>query len=323
MTAPTPQASPGPAVHDDRTWHGAYAPYDLVKEFVIALGVVVALVLLLTILFSSPDAPPSTIAQWARSNPSDFVTTAVAELDGSSDTAGYGPPYNNAPGGQKIGPVTTQRWLGVTEPINTANDFVLGPLASTPGGPVLKQALAAYRSAPASQQAAWADAYTKGLAHAKFGAGSVTMPPGNYGPVAPMMSALLGLSQSGGLDGALLTSQQFYQTDYAKPLLFLADGSNLSDRAQQEHLLGTQWGMMNETGSYPGQVWLWLYTFWYQIKPFSTSDNADALVWGLMAVLSLAFICIPFIPGVRSLPRHLRVYRLIWRDHYREVERTR
>ena len=37
--------------------------------------------------------------------------------------------------------------------------------------------------------------------------------------------------------------------------------------------------MMNETGSYPGQAWLWLYTFWYQIKPFSTSANADVLVW--------------------------------------------
>jgi hypothetical protein len=39
-----------------------------------------------------------------------------------------------------------------------------------------------------------------------------------------------------------------------------------------------------------------------------------------MAALSLAFICIPFIPGLRSLPRHLGVHRLIWRDHYRRVE---
>jgi hypothetical protein len=29
----------------------------------------------------------------------------------------------------------------------------------------------------------------------------------------------------------------------------MADGGLLSDRAQAEHLLGTQWGMMNETGS--------------------------------------------------------------------------
>ena len=33
--------------------------------------------------------------------------------------------------------------------------------------------------------------------------------------------------------------------------------------------------MMNETGGFPGQVWLWLYTFWYQIKPISTSADAD------------------------------------------------
>ena len=88
----------------------------------------------------------------------------------------------------------------------------------------------------------------------------------------------------------------------------------------EQHLLGTQWGMMNETGSYPGQVWLWLYTFWYQIEPFKSSDNADALVWMIMAVLSLGFVLIPFIPGVRSIPRAIPIYRLIWRDHYRTVE---
>jgi hypothetical protein len=31
--------------HDDRRWHGAYAPYDLVKEPAIALGVMTALAL--------------------------------------------------------------------------------------------------------------------------------------------------------------------------------------------------------------------------------------------------------------------------------------
>ena len=60
-----------------------------------------------------------------------------------------------------------------------------------------------------------------------------------------------------------------------------------------------------------------LYTFWYQIKPFSSSGNVDALVWGLMMVLSLAFILVPFLPGVRPIPRWTRVYKLIWRDWYR------
>jgi hypothetical protein len=64
-------------------------------------------------------------------------------------------------------------------------------------------------------------------------------------------------------------------------------------------------------------VWLWLYTFWYQIKPFSTSTNADILVMAVMGVLSLAFILIPFLPGVRDLPRRIPIYKLIWREHYR------
>ena len=79
--------------------------------------------------------------------------------------------------------------------------------------------------------------------------------------------------------------------------------------------------MMNETGNYPGQAWLWLYTFWYQVRPFSTSDNADAQIWAIMALLSLALVCVPFLPLIKGLPRHLRVYRLVWRDYYRRVER--
>ena len=46
---------------------------------------------------------------------------------------------------------------------------------------------------------------------------------------------------------------------------------------------------------------------------------ADALVWAFMMLLTLALILVPFIPGVRSIPRLVPVYRLIWRDHYRRL----
>ncbi len=302
---------------ETKEWSGAYVRYDLIKELVIALIVVAALTVLLTILFSSPDEKPSTISQWARSDPVDLVTTATSELSGSSATAGYGPPYNHNGPGQHVAFIRLQKWLGVNHPIDTTRDFVVDPLKTIPADPSLQQSLAAYQSAGASRQTAWTDAYTKSLAKAAVKNATIQLPPGTYGPVAPMMQSFLTLAQSGGLDGALLTSGQFFQTDYTKPLLFLADGGFLANRAQQQHLLGTQWGMMNETGSYPGQVWLWLYTFWYQIKPFSTSHNADALVWMVMAVLSLAFICVPFIPGVRDIPRWIPIYKLIWREHYR------
>jgi len=301
-----------------REWKGAYRPYDILREASIALGVVLALAVGLTILFSSPDLKPSTVQSWSRSDPVDFVTTATTELDGTSGTGAYGPPYNHASDGQHIAFVYLAKWFGVSHPINTAQDFVLAPLRSITRQPVLQAAISAYQAAPASTQTGWTSAYEKALGNARARPdGSITVKPGNYGPVPTMMGSLLTFAQSGGLDGALLTSKQFYQTDYTKPLLFMSDGGVLDSRAQQQHLLGTQWGMMNETGSYPGQVWLWLYTFWYQIKPFSTSANADILVMGVMGVLSLAFILIPFIPGVRDIPRRVPIYRLIWRDHYR------
>jgi hypothetical protein len=281
---------------------------------------VIALTLVLTILFSSPDEKPSTVQSWARTDPVDFVTTAATELDGSSGTGSYGPPYNHGSDGQHILFIRPQKWLGVSHPVDTAQDFVLAPLRSITGQPALQAAIAAYQSASAAQQAKWTTAYEDALAKASANAnGTISVRAGDYGPVPAMMAGLLGFAQSGGLDGALLTSRQFYQTDYTKPLLLMADGGVLSNRAQAEHLLGEQWGMMNETGSYPGQVWLWLYTFWYQIKPFSTSANADILVMAIMGVLSLGLILIPFIPGIRDIPRWIPIYKLIWRDHYRSL----
>lgn len=301
-----------------RHWRGGYRPYDLVKEASIAFGLILTLAVVLTILFSSPDEHPSTIKSWSRGDPVDFVTTATTELDGSSESGSYGPPYNHASGSvQHAWFLHPQRWFGVSHPINSAQDFVLAPLRSITGQPALQSAVTAYETASTNQQTAWTSAYEKGLAKASATpANAIAVPAGNYGPLTTMMPALLTFAQSGGLDGALLTSKQFYETDYTKPLLFMADGGVLANRAQAEHLLGTQWGIMNETGSYPGQVWLWLYTFWYQTAPFQ-GGNADLLVLLVMGALSLAFVLVPFLPGVRDIPRWIPIYKLIWREHYR------
>lgn len=76
---------------------------------------------------------------------------------------------------------------------------------------------------------------------------------------------------------------------------------------------------MNETGNYPGQAWLWLYTFWYQIPPYNTSSNADALVLVTMGVLTAILVLFPFLPYLNRLPYYLGVHRLIWREYYRDV----
>ncbi len=303
-----------------RVWGGAYRPYDILREAAIALLVVLVLVVGLTIMFSSPDDPPSTIQSWSRSDPVDFVTTASTELDGTSGTGSYGPPYNHNSDGQHMAFIHLAKWAGVSHPINSARDFVLAPLRSITGQPALEHAVSTYQAAPTKTQTGWTTAYEAALGGGTVTAsGSISVKPGSYGPLPTMMDALLRFAQSGGLDGALLTSKQFFQTDYTKPLLFMADGGVLAKRAVAQHLDGSQWGMMNETGSYPGQTWLWLYTFWYQIKPFSTSANADILVMGVMGALTLALILIPFLPGIRDVPRRIPIYKLIWREHYRSL----
>ncbi len=301
-----------------REWKGAYRRYDLVREACIAFAAVTLLALVLAVLFSSPDERPTTIRSWSHADPVDFVTTAVSELDGTSVTATYSPPYNSGPNAQHMWFIHLQSWLGIAHPINAAEDYVIAPLRSIQAQPALQSAVSAYTGASAEQQTAWATAYGNGLAKVRDSSSGVrSLDASADGPLPTMMDGLLTFAQNGGLDGALLAGSQFYSTDYTKALLFLADGGYLAARAQAEHLTGDQWGMMNETGSFPGQSWLWLYTFWYQIKPFSTSANADILVLSLMGLLSVAFVLVPFLPGVRDLPRKLPIYRLIWREHYR------
>ena len=319
MTAAGYPLAPDPTVE----WTGATRRYDLVKEAVIALVVVTLLTLLLAAIFSSPDVKPVTISSWASATPKDFLATALSELDGTSGVATYGPPYTHVAGaGQDlIGGVSIQRALGVHIPINPPKAFVLDPL-SIPAqtNPRLAAALAAYQHASTAQRRHWTAGYRAAVDRGAFHDGALVLTPRAHGPLPIMMANLLTTARSGGLDGALVSTSRFYQTDFTKSLLLLADGSYLESLAEQQNLLGSQWGMMNETGNYPGQAWLWLYSFWYQIPPFSTSEDADAQIWAIMALLSLAFVCVPFIPGVRSIPRWVPVYRLIWRDYYRRAE---
>jgi hypothetical protein len=308
---------------DVAEWHGKYEPYDLVKEFLIALVVVVVLVVGLAVVLSSPDEKPVTVRSWSTANPIDFAQTAITELDGTSGTATYGPPYNNTAGSsQSIGPFSPEKWLGVHHPIDTANDYVIAPLRTLPNRPGLQAAVTEYNSASPTQQAAWTAAYEKVVANATFKDGAITVSPGHYGPVNTMIDGLTSMARSGALDGALLSSRQFYGTDYTKPLLFIADGTYLANLAQGQHLSGDQWGMMNETGNFPGQAWLWLYTLWYQVPPMNSSSSGDLQVWAIMMILTLVLALVPFIPGLRSIPRWSRIYRLIWRQHYRDLART-
>jgi hypothetical protein len=304
---------------DAPEWKGGHTPYDIIKEGTIALLVIALLTLILAVVFGSPDETAITIKSWSNANPIDFATTALSELNGTSTSASYGAPYNNNGPSQQIGPLQLEKWVGVRIPIDAAQAFVIQPLKALPNEPTLDADLKQYTSATPASQTSWLNAYLKASAHMKFVKGQVVVTTTTAGPVPVMINDLTTMARSGALDQDLLNDNGFYTTDYTKPLLFLADGQYLTNVATDQHLGGDQWGMMNETGNYPGQSWLWLYTFWYQIPPFNNSANGDALVWGIMMVLSILLLLVPVIPGLRSIPRKLRIYRLIWREHYRDT----
>jgi hypothetical protein len=305
---------PTPDAHDFPT-----RPYDLVKEFVIALAAVTLLTVGLAAVFSSPDERAVSLKAWADAAPNDVVATATGELAGTTTSASYGPPYNSAAEGQKLGPLSLQKWAGVRTPVDSAEDLVVRPLRSVRVAPRLSSALTIWEAADATQRTAWATAYGDALAKAPDG-DPAQVAAGDYGPVPVMATSFVALARTGGLE-QLLGTESFYSGDQTRQLLLLNDGSYLEDQARARSLGGDQWGMMNETGNYPGQPWMWLYTFWYQIDPFKSSDNADALVWGLMVLLTVGLALLPFLPGLRSIPRWVPVHRLIWRDYYRRHAR--
>ena len=306
---------------DVAPWKGGYSPYDIVKEATIAVLVVALLTVVMAVVFGSPDEHAITIKTWSNAAPVDFAVTALSELNGTSGVAQYGAPYNTGSSGQALGPLTLAKWVGPRIPVNTVTDFVIDPLKALPNQPLLKQSLKQWSSASSATRSSWVTNYTKASSNLSFAQGQVVINASNAGPVPLMINDLTQMARSGALDQALVTQAGFYTTDYTLPLLFLADGSYLASQAERQHLTGNQWGMMNETGNYPGQAWLWLYTFWYQVAPFNSSHNADVLVWGLMMALSVGLLLTPFIPGLRSIPRLTRVYRVIWREHYQSLEK--
>jgi hypothetical protein len=309
------------AAADAKEWRGPKRRYDIIKEATVAVVITSLLVVLLAAILSSPDVPAVTVSNWAKVAPADFMATTASELAGTSETATYGPPYNDKTGSTQQLLFSPEKIVGIRDPITAAQTFVLSPLAKiAPTDPAVGDALARYRQAPAAEQHRWDQAYLKAVMDVKFTAdGRPVVPAATDGPVPAMVAGELTMARSGALDADLLAQQPFYGTNYTKPLLFLEDGEYFIEQATKQHLSGTQWGVMNESGGYPGQPWLWLYTLWYQVPGFDHSANVDLIAIYLTGVATLLLLAVPFIPGLRDVPRLVPVHRLVWRDWNRRA----
>ena len=306
---------------DAAAWRGPTRRYDIIKEGTIASLVALVLTVGLAAVLSSPDVPSVSVKSWAQVDPGGFLATAATELNGTSGSATLGPPYNNNGDAQRVW-IAPGSWAGVRQPIDTAQTFVLQPLAVTAANdPALKAALDTYNAAPAAQQNKWATSYADAVTKVKFVNGTPVVPPADDGPVPVMLAAELTLARSGAVDTDLLAQRQFYGTDFTKPLLFLADGEYYNNLADAQHLTGDQWGVMNETGSYPGQPWLWLFQMWYHMQPgWGNSDNIDLIAIYMTGLATLLLLLVPFIPGLRDIPRWIPLHRLVWRTWNRQAQ---
>ncbi|MGO8692485.1 MAG: hypothetical protein ACLQMF_02330 [Rectinemataceae bacterium] len=293
-------------------------PYDLVREGLIALGFVAALVVVLAIVFNSPDSPTVRGEDVAKNHPLDFLKTATDYLSGESALETYGPPYTE--GNENIqrilgpGPAAI---LGVTLPLDAQRDFVIAPLEKVA---VLDKdvasALSAWKASSPERQKAWVKAYSDALDKAQEANGLVKLPAGDFGPVAVMMTGMLDLGRAGLLEGALTSDNRLpYTLDNTKAMLFFQEDVD-QNVAGGYDMQGTEWGITHEVGNLPGPWWLWPYAIWYQIPPLTTAPNADVIVGTIMVLFFLLLLFAPFIPVLRSLPRWIPIYRIVWRDWY-------
>jgi hypothetical protein len=161
-------------------------------------------------------------------------------LDATSLTATYGPPYNTNGTPQSL-LFAPANWFGVTQPIDTAQSFVMSPLAAVaPTNAALRAALAVYNAAPSALQNKWATNYGNAVTKVKFVGGAPVVPPASDGPVPVMLASELSLARGGAIDTDLFAQRQFYGTDYTRPLLFMEDGQYYSNLAPAMNLTGDQ-----------------------------------------------------------------------------------
>jgi len=300
-------------------------PYDLLREGLIVFGLAAAAVLALAIFVGAPDYPTLNGENVATKQPIAYLKTTVGILLGNDNSAlgGYGPPYqgdNSA--AQHLGPIAPATWFGVTRPIDPAQDLVLAPLARVAEiNPAYAKPLAEFKAATPAQQQKWLTAYDKALDTATVSGDTVQLPAGDYGPVEAMMNGMLSLGRAGLLEGALAAAGDGfapYSFDYTKQLSYFAVAPPYFDTAT--HLVqqgNPQWGIVHETGNYPGAWWLDAYQVWYEIPAVAEADNADLLVVTIMLGFFALLLLLPVIPGLNRLPHGLKVYRVIWRDWYR------
>ena len=282
--------------------------------------VLMALVAVLAATIGSPNYPKDTIAGVTKDNPGGAVMAFTQELDGTATSSGNAQEFGTGDPGQVF----------VLNPVRAAVPL-LGPitLANFPTLQVsdVQQAVTAYDSASSDQRMTWASTYDTALGTipagggaaagaGEMGAGSVGPDfakvgslKGDFGPVPVLVEADVQLAQTGYLEQNLQSVDPGHS--YHLVNIWLYDHPNMLATAVDQGLTDDQWGMVKERGFSVGPWYLTIPSVFHVYFPGGATGQGFVL-WNLGFTLILLFV-IPLVPGVRNLPRILKLYRFIYR----------
>jgi hypothetical protein len=295
-----PAASAAPTRASDRP------PERLVRhvfwKYPLLSVVLLVLVAVLAAAVGSPNWPRDSIAAVTKDNPGGAVLAFTQELDGTATSTSNAAEFGMGDPGQV---------------------FVLGPLRQV--APLwradVRAALAAYDAASPQQQQAWAKAYDDALGTIMpSGGGEMGGTPspdfskidtlkGDFGPVPVLVKADLQLAQNGFLEQYLEAVQPGHS--YHLTNIWLYDHPNLLNTAVAEGLTDDQWGMVKERGFSVGPWYLVIPAVFHVYFPYGVTGQGF-VIWNLLFAAILLFV-VPLVPGVRDIPRYLKLYRFIYR----------
>ena len=261
------------------------------------------LVVVLAAAVGSPNWPRDTIAGVTKDNPGGAIMAFTQELDGTATSTGNAAEFGMGDPGQV---------------------FVLGPLRQV--APLwradVRAALAAYDAASPQQQQAWASNYDKALGTitpsggGAMGAGipgpdfsKIDTLKGDFGPIPVLVKADLQLAQNGFLEQYLQAVGPGHS--YHLVNIWLYDHPNMLNTAVDQGLTDDQWGMVKERGFSVGPWYLAIPAVFHVYFPGGVTGPGFVL-WNLLFAAILLFV-LPLVPGVRDIPKYLKLYRFIYR----------
>ncbi len=254
-------------------------------------------------IIGSPNWPRAQIATTSKQDPGGSILAFTQELDGTSSS-----------------------WQNTREPGMGSPDqvFVIGALRDYAPllGAGVSQALETYQVATPAQQHTWAANYDRALAMvtpmSKGGAMAMIPSPdfskintlsGDFGPIPKLVQADLMLAQHGYLEQYLTSLDPGHSLHLAT--IWLYDQPVMLNTAIKTGLTDDQWGMVKERG-FPVGPWYLIIPAIIHVKFPGGSSGTGFVLWNLLLAF-LFIVAVPLVPGLRDLPKRLKLYRFMYR----------